>query len=118
MHVENIRDYCLSKAAVTESFPFDESTLVFKVAEKVFALMSLDKKPLSINLKCNPERSIELRERYSSVKPGYHMNKTHWNTLTIDGELSKDFIEDLIDHSYNLVVSKLPKKVKTQFDLE
>mgnify|MGYP006123017597 CR=1 FL=1 len=118
MHVENIRDYCLAKAEVTESFPFDETTLVFKVAEKVFALLSLDKKPLSINLKCNPERSLELREQYLSVKPGYHMNKTHWNTLIVEGELPKQLVEDLIDHSYNLVVSKLTKKVKSHYNLD
>jgi predicted DNA-binding protein (MmcQ/YjbR family) len=118
MHVENIRDYCLAKAAVTESFPFDETTLIFKVADKVFALLNLDKKHLSINLKCNPERSLELRERYLSIKPGYHMNKTHWNTLIVEGELPKQLVEDLIDHSYNLVVSKLTKKVKLHYNLD
>jgi len=118
MPIENIRSYCLSKAAVTESFPFDEFTLVFKVAGKMFALFSLEKHPLQINLKCDPEKAIELRERFSSVKPGYHMNKTHWNTIIIDGELSKDLVEELFDHSYNLVVSKLTKKLKKDFLLD
>ena len=118
MHVENIRTYCLAKPAVRESFPFDEHTLVFKVAGKMFALFSLEKHPLQINLKCEPEKAIDLRERFHSVIPGYHMNKQHWNTLIIDGELPKKLIEDLIDHSYDLVVSKLTKKIKSEFLLD
>ena len=118
MHVENIRTYCLAKPAVSESFPFDEQTLVFKVAGKMFALFSLEKHPLQINLKCDPEKAIDLRERFHSVIPGYHMNKQHWNTLIIDGELPKKLIEDLIDHSYDLVVSKLTKKIKSEFLLD
>ena len=117
MHVESIRNYCLLKAAVTESFPFDQDTLVFKVGGKIFATIRLDKKPLAINLKCDPERSVELRDSYQSVIPGYHSNKKHWNTIFVDGELSKDLVEELIDHSYNLVLVKLSKKIKVQFCL-
>jgi predicted DNA-binding protein (MmcQ/YjbR family) len=108
MHVESIRNYCLLKAAVTESFPFDQV---------IFATLRLDKKPLAINLKCDPERSVELRDSYQSVIPGYHSNKKHWNTIFVDGELSKDLVEELIDHSYNLVLVKLSKKIKAQFCL-
>ena len=118
MPTENLRSYCLAKASVTESFPFDAHTLAFKVAGKMFALFSLEKHPLQINLKCEPDKAIELRERYQSVIPGYHMNKIHWNTIVIDGELSKELIEDLVHHSYDLVVSKLTKKVKNEFLLK
>tara|TARA_B110000977_G_scaffold165730_1_gene213146 strand:- start:410 stop:766 length:357 start_codon:yes stop_codon:yes gene_type:complete len=118
MNVENLRTYCLSKLAVVESFPFDENTLVFKVAGKIFALFSLEKQPLQINLKCDPEKAIDLRERFYSVIQGYHMNKQHWNTIVIDGELSKELIEELVNHSYDLVVSKLTKKVRSEFLLD
>jgi predicted DNA-binding protein (MmcQ/YjbR family) len=118
MPIENLRSYCLTKAAVTESFPFDAHTLVFKVAGKMFALFSLEKQPLQVNLKCEPGKAIDLRERYQSVIPGYHMNKTHWNTIIIDGELSKEHIEDLVNHSYDLVVSKLTRKMKNEFLLK
>lgn len=109
MNIEDLRAYCMGKKGVTEHFPFDEVTLVFKVMDKMYALTPLDDE-LSINLKCNPERAIELRESYQSVLPGYHMNKTHWNTIKINGELSDDFIKELIDHSYDLIVASLTKK--------
>ncbi|MHB8132269.1 MAG: MmcQ/YjbR family DNA-binding protein [Mobilitalea sp.] len=105
MNIESIRDYCISKRNTTESFPFGEDTLVFKVKGKIFALASLDGE-LRINLKCNPERAIELRERYSSVTGAYHMNKTHWNSIQIDSTIPDDELLELIDHSYNLVVGK------------
>jgi predicted DNA-binding protein (MmcQ/YjbR family) len=108
MNIENVRNYCINKEAVTESFPFDNETLVFKVKNKMFVLINLQG-DLSINLKCNPEKAIELREQFSTVIPGYHMNKTHWNTILIDGSLPDQLIYDLIDHSYNLIVSKLTK---------
>jgi predicted DNA-binding protein (MmcQ/YjbR family) len=111
MNVETLREYCLSKPGVEESLPFDESTLVFKVGGKMFALFSLDDE-LSINLKCDPERAIELRENHSAIIPGYHMNKKHWNTLMIDGSLPDKLIFELIDHSYNLVFNSLPAKVR------
>jgi predicted DNA-binding protein (MmcQ/YjbR family) len=106
----------MSKKGVTESFPFDESTLVFKVMGKMFALTSLDSE-FTVNLKCDPDIAIELREQYPSVIPGYHMNKTHWNTIIIDGSISSRLIYEWVDHSYNLIVDSLPKKIKTQMDL-
>ncbi len=108
MNIEIFRSYCLSKRAVTESFPFDKTTLVFKVMDKVFALTSLEG-DLRFNLKCDPTRAIELREQYYAIIPGYHMNKKHWNTVIVDGELDQEQIFELIDHSYDLVVQSLPK---------
>ncbi len=110
MNIETIRTYCLSKPGVTESFPFDEETLVFKVGSKMFSLMSLSTVPLRVNLKCDPEKAIKLREEYPQIEPGYHMHKKHWNTVVIDGLLSPDFIKELIDHSYTLVFNSLTKK--------
>ena len=109
MNIEELREYCLSLKGVKEDFPFDETTLVFKVADKIFCLTDLEG-PLSVNLKNDPERNIELREEYSAIKPGYHMNKKHWNTVEIDGSLSDDMIKNLIDDSYDLVVMALPRK--------
>lgn len=109
MNIEQIREYCLRKKGVTEEFPFDEETLVFKVAGKIFLLASLDSIPLQINLKCNPEKAIELREEFESVQPGYHMNKKHWNTIIINGSIPSKKIIKWIDDSYNLVVSGLNK---------
>ncbi len=112
MNVESIRDYCLSKVFVTESTPFDDVTLVFKVAGKMFALLPLDEVNLSINLKCDPEKAVSLREMYPSVKPGYHMNKNHWNTVYIDGTIEKKLVLGWVDDSYQLVVDSLPKKTR------
>ena len=113
MNIEQIREYCLRKKGVTEEFPFDEETLVFKVMGKIFFLASLEKIPLQINLKCNPEQAIELREEYESVQPGYHMNKKHWNTVVIDGSIPLKKLYEWIDHSYDMVVSGLGKsKIK------
>lgn len=113
MNVEEFRNYCLSKKWVTEEFPFDEHTLVFKVAGKMFALYPLERRPPQANLKCDPEWSIILREEYDGVvTPGYHMSKKHWNTLFLES-LPEKKIEELIDHSYELVWNKLPKKVKS-----
>lgn len=109
MNIEQIRDYCIMKKGVIEDFPFDEETLVFKVAGKIFLLASLESIPLQINLKCDPEKAIELREEYESVQPGYHMNKTHWNTIILDGTVPAKKIFEWIDDSYNLVVSGLNK---------
>jgi len=117
MNIESIREYCLSKKAVIEGFPFDETTLVFKVAGKMFALASLDTHPLRINLKCDPEKAIDLRERYDSIRPGYHMSKKHWNTVEINGEVTREILIKLIDHSHNLVVSNLTKKVREEYQL-
>ena len=108
MDPESIRKYCLEKKSTRESFPFGESTLVFKVSGKIFLLMNLERRPLQINLKCDPERAIEYREEFSSVIPGFHMNKKHWNTIILDGQLSNKLIREMIDDSYALVVKSLP----------
>lgn len=99
---------------VTEEFPFDETTLVFKVMGKMFALTGLDETEFKVNLKCDPERSVELREEYESIIAGFHMNKKHWNTVKPDGSLSNELFKELIDHSYDLVVKGLPKKMRDQ----
>lgn len=109
MDVETLREYCLSRKGCTEGFPFGEQTLVFKVMGKMFALLPLDK-PISINLKCDPEYAVELREKHpEEIRPGFHMNKKHWNTVMIDGWLAHQLILDLVDHSYAMVVAKLRK---------
>jgi len=115
MDAEIVRNYNLRKKGVTEGFPFDEATLVFKVMGKIFCLLSLDY-PGSMNLKCDPVRAIELREKYEDINPGYHMNKKHWNTIDLTGTLDDQLIFKLIDHSYGLVVKGLPKKVKNELD--
>ncbi|MFT3902502.1 MAG: MmcQ/YjbR family DNA-binding protein [Niabella sp.] len=103
MNAEYIRDYCLSKKEVEESFPFGEETLVFKKKGKIFLLMNLDTTPLKINVKCNPDKAIELREQYTFVQPGYHMNKKHWNTITMSEIPALELLKEWIDHSYDLV---------------
>lgn len=113
MNIEEFRDYCIQKKGVTEEFPFDQVTLVFKVMGKMFALTSLEGE-LSFNLKCDPERAIELRELHPAIVPGYHMNKKHWNTVYSDGSLSNVFIKSMIDDSYRLIVEKLPVKVRLE----
>ena len=111
MNIEELREYCLSKKGVTESFPFDETTLVFKVMGKMFLLTdTVDN--FSINVKCDPEKAMELRERYPSVQPGYHMSKKHWNTVFIDGSIDDELLHKWIDGSYDLVVGKLTKALK------
>ena len=115
MNIEELREYCLNKKGTTEELPFDENTLVFKVMGKMFALTSLIRIPFTVNLKCDPERALELREQYPAVQPGYHMNKKHWNTINFeDGSLNNAFLLELVDHSYNLVVLKLTKKVQQE----
>lgn len=110
MNVEEIRNYCIAKPNVTESFPFDNDTLVFKVVDKMFLLMSLEKQPVSINAKCNPDKAIQLREQFPNhIFPGYHMNKIHWNTVVVDEFLGWQMVKELIDSSYELVVKSLPK---------
>ena len=116
MNIEEFRQYCLSKKEVTEDFPFDEQTLVFKVMGKMFALSGLERLPTQVNLKCEPERAIALREQYDGdIIPGYHMSKVHWNTLMLQS-LPPKLILELVDHSYELVVSKFTKKLKAEFD--
>ncbi len=113
MNIEELRNYCISKKGVSEGFPFNETTLVFKVMGKMFALTNLEG-DLRINLKCDPEKAIELRERYSCVLPGYHMNKQQWNTILVDGSVPNQLILDWIDNSYRLIVEKLPKKQQAE----
>jgi predicted DNA-binding protein (MmcQ/YjbR family) len=105
MNIEILREYCLSKAGAEETFPFGDDTLVFKVNGKIFALANLDGDP-TINLKCNPAFALELREKYSCVLPGYHMNKKHWNTIILDGSVPDNLIFRWIDHSYDLILVK------------
>jgi len=113
MNIEEYRDYCIKKPGVTEGFPFDNKTLVFKVMNKMFALTSVEDF-VSINLKCDPELAIELREEYHSIKPGFHMNKKHWNTVENEGDITDKKIFELTDLSYNLVVKGLTKKLKEE----
>lgn len=113
MNIEQFRDFCLALPGVTEEFPFGEETLVYKVMGKLFTLTNLDTFE-SINLKCDPEIAIELRERYDGVSPGYHMNKKHWNTIDIHAGISDKLIYQWIRDSYDLVVASLPKKAKEE----
>ena len=116
MNLETYYEYCLSKKGVTEHFPFDEDTLVFKVGGKMFALSSLgqwEKGQPSVNLKCDPERAEELRAEYDDIQPGFHMSKTHWNTITINASVSDALIKEFIDDSYGLVFKSLTKKLKS-----
>ena len=112
MNIEELRDYCLQKPGVTEGFPFGEDTLVFKVGEKIFLLTGLDSP--SFNAKCDPELAVELREQHDEVKPGFHMNKKHWNTVHTDGSLTNKQLRNMIDHSYELVFKSLPKKLQAE----
>jgi len=113
MQAEEIREYCLSKKAVTEGFPFDNETLVFKVGGKMFLLISLEKQPTTFSAKAVPEWSEELRESFPQITGAYHMNKTHWNAITCEG-LRKELILKLIDHSYDLVFNSLTKKLREE----
>ena len=115
MNIEEIQEYCNTKKEVTESYPFGNETLVFKVANKIFCLASIFP-PISINLKCEPEKAIDLRERYEEVIPGYHMNKKHWNTVDLHGTLKDSLIKEMIDDSYDLVFASLPNKIKKKLD--
>jgi len=111
MNIEEFREYCLAKPATSESLPFDDKTLVFKVHKKMFTLSGIESFS-SINLKCEPEYAIELREEYDGIQPGYHMNKKHWNTVLTDGSVPDELIYELIDHSYELVTRGLRRKVR------
>lgn len=112
MDIESICEYCLKKKGVEEDYPFDEETLVFKVRGKMFALIPLEKIPLQINLKCDPEKAIELREHYEDVLPGWHMSKKHWNTIILEGNIRWNDLKEWIDHSYDEVVRGLKKSEK------
>jgi len=114
MNIETFRDYCLGKKGTEETFPFDESVLVFKVMGKMYALIGLDRLPHQANLKADPEWSEELRENHHQIIPGWHMNKKHWNTVFLEDGLDDALIREMINHSYDLVVSKLTKKLKAE----
>ena len=109
MNIEAFREYCLGKPAATEGTPFGPDDIVFKVEGKIFAIAALMEVPPAVNLKCDPDLALELRDRYEQVRPGYHMNKKHWNTVVLDGVIPRDEIRKMIDHSYDLVVQSLPK---------
>ena len=116
MNLETYYEYCLSKIGVTEHFPFDEDTLVFKVGGKMFALSSLsqwEKGQPSVNLKCDPDKAEELRSEFDDIQPGYHMSKIHWNTINVNQKVSDKMIKELIDHSYELIFKSLSKKIQT-----
>lgn len=113
MNIEQLRDYCLLKSGVTEGFPFGEDTLVFKVGGKLFLLTGLEDGN-RFNVKCDPELAVDLRERHPEVTPGYHMNKVHWNTVYTDGNLSEKQLCEMIDHSYELILKSLPKKIQDE----
>lgn len=110
MNIETLQEYCLSKPDVEETLPFGPDTLVYKVNGKIFLLVGLDSDTLQFNVKCDPEKAIELREEFPCVSPGYHMNKKHWNTIRVDGSVSLAQLKEWIDSSYNLVKSKHRKK--------
>lgn len=115
MNIEEFREYCIAKKGVTESFPFDEKTLVFKVMGKMFALSGLEHIPAKANLKCDPEWAIELREEYDGlITPGFHMSKKHWNTVELEMNIPYKLVLEMIDHSYNLVIKGLTKKLKEE----
>jgi predicted DNA-binding protein (MmcQ/YjbR family) len=109
MNIDSFREYCLSKTGVTEDFPFDEVTLCLRVGGKIFAITGLDSETFTVNLKCEPDYAVELRERWPEVQPGWHMNKKHWNTVDFEGSLDEKMLRHLIDHSYEQVAKTLKK---------
>ena len=114
MHPEALRASCLGRAGAVETFPFGQETSVFKVAGKMFALSALAREPLEVSLKCEPDLAVRLRHDHPAVRPGYHLNKRHWNTVTLDGRLPDQAVHDLIEDSYDLVVSALPRRVRDE----
>lgn len=118
LNIEEIRDYCLQKKGTEECFPFDEETIVFKVAGKLFLLADINSNPLNFNVKCEPQKALELREKYSFVLPGYHMNKSHWNTIVCNENVQRNLLLGFIDDSYNLILDSLSKKTKRNFLLD
>ncbi len=116
MNKEEVREYCISKKSVTEGFPFNDTALVFKVAGKMFALLDLSEDERGISLKCDPELAVELRERHPEVTPAWHFNKVSWNGISLNGNLSRHLIEEWIDHSYELVVAGLPRKLRDKME--
>ncbi|HYO21721.1 MAG TPA: MmcQ/YjbR family DNA-binding protein [Flavisolibacter sp.] len=117
MNIESLREYCVNKKGVTEELPFGPDNLVYKVGGKMFLLASLDADPLQFNVKCDPDEAEQLRDRFSFVLPGYHMNKKHWNTIVVDGTARDKQLQQWIDASYNLVLESLPQKIKKEISL-
>lgn len=118
MNLEQIESIFMAKQGATKDFPFGDDTMVFKVMDKMFGLISLKTTPLNINLKCDPNDAIAYRDIYECVNPGYHMNKKHWNTITLDGTMKEETVKDMINESYDLVVSKLTKKQREELLLK
>jgi predicted DNA-binding protein (MmcQ/YjbR family) len=116
MNLESFQNYCLSKKGVEATFPFDEVTLVFKVMGKMFAISGLDNPDFAITLKCDPDRAEELREVHQEIRPAWHMSKKHWNSVDCEGDLRDELIRQLIDHSYDLVVAGLPRKLRIELE--
>jgi predicted DNA-binding protein (MmcQ/YjbR family) len=116
VNAKALRTCCLSHRDAVEDFPFGPEVSVFKVAGKMFALSALDRTPLEVSLKCEPELAADLRNSYAAIRPGYHLNKRHWNTLTLDGSLPDRLVRDLIEDSYDLVVSALPRRTRALLD--
>jgi predicted DNA-binding protein (MmcQ/YjbR family) len=114
MNAADLRGWCLDHAGAFEDFPFTAEHSVFKVEGKMFAISALDREPLEVSVKCEPELAVELRNSYPAIRPGYHLNKRHWNTITLDGSLPDQLVRDLIEDSYDLVVSALPKRVREE----
>lgn len=115
MDIETFRNYCLGRFAATEDMPFDNETLVFRIGQKMFALVNVERFD-SVNLKCDPERALELRERYAGIQPGWHMNKKHWNTVQLFSDVPDSLLLELVDHSYALVRASLPKALRQELD--
>lgn len=116
MELPDVIDLCLSLPGAEETMPFGPEALVYKVAGKMFAVTVPEDFPSRINLKCDPERAIELRDEHKGIKPGWHMNKRHWNTVMLDGTVPPKLIRELVEHSYALVVAALPKKAREELE--
>ncbi len=114
MDSKALRDWCLQQTGAVETFPFGDETSVFKVAGKIFALSALDRTPLEVSVKCEPGLALALRDSYRAIRPGYHLNKRHWNTITIDGSMPDQHVRDMVEDSYDLVVSALPKRLRDE----
>ena len=114
MDAVELRRWCLAQSGATEDFPFGPNVSVFKVAGKMFALSMLERTPLEVSAKCEPDLAVSLRDSYSAIRPGYHLNKRHWNTITLDGSLADQLVRDFVEDSYDLVVSALPKRTREQ----
>ena len=118
MDAAELRRWCLAQSGAVEDFPFGSEPSVFKVGGKMFALSTLERTPLEVSVKCEPELALQLRDTYSAIRPGYHLNKRHWNTITLDGSISEQLVRELIVDSYDLVVSALPKRTRDELGWE